>query len=286
MIERDEIRRAAGRIGVDPLVIEHDYILGCCAGFLAADERTKRSWVFKGGTSLAKCYFHEYRFSEDLDFTATKEWAKSEVGMIADTARARMQDDLGIRTDLQSIVVDEIEDDYGKESFEVKIYYLGPWRQAGSPRSIRIHLNRDETMVFQTREKEIYHPYSDGSLLPAREIHCYALEEVFVEKLRAISAQRKYAIARDIFDLHFLSTQNLDQKASIGALGLKCRIKGIDAGTMDLERFFGRKEEYRADWADSLEHLLPHALRIPFEEAWGTVATMLQEVSRLYQSSA
>jgi predicted nucleotidyltransferase component of viral defense system len=28
------------------------------------------SLVFKGGTCLRKCYFHDYRFSEDLDFTS------------------------------------------------------------------------------------------------------------------------------------------------------------------------------------------------------------------------
>lgn len=28
------------------------------------------SLLFKGGTALKKCYFGDYRFSEDLDFTA------------------------------------------------------------------------------------------------------------------------------------------------------------------------------------------------------------------------
>jgi predicted nucleotidyltransferase component of viral defense system len=27
--------------------------------------------IFKGGTCLRKCYFPNYRFSEDLDFTST-----------------------------------------------------------------------------------------------------------------------------------------------------------------------------------------------------------------------
>ena len=29
--------------------------------------------MFKGGTALKKCYFPEYRFSEDLDFTLAEE---------------------------------------------------------------------------------------------------------------------------------------------------------------------------------------------------------------------
>lgn len=30
----------------------------------------RESIVFKGGTALRKCYFQEYRYSEDLDFSA------------------------------------------------------------------------------------------------------------------------------------------------------------------------------------------------------------------------
>jgi predicted nucleotidyltransferase component of viral defense system len=28
-----------------------------------------QNFIFKGGTCLKKCYFEDYRFSEDLDFT-------------------------------------------------------------------------------------------------------------------------------------------------------------------------------------------------------------------------
>lgn len=30
---------------------------------------TQEKWIFKGGTCLKKCFFDNYRFSEDLDFT-------------------------------------------------------------------------------------------------------------------------------------------------------------------------------------------------------------------------
>ena len=36
---------------------------------LFSDSAIRDSWIFKGGTSLKKCWFPEYRFSEDLDFT-------------------------------------------------------------------------------------------------------------------------------------------------------------------------------------------------------------------------
>jgi predicted nucleotidyltransferase component of viral defense system len=47
-------------------VLERDY---CIAWFLIGLSRSplREKIVFKGGTALRRCYFSEYRFSEDLD---------------------------------------------------------------------------------------------------------------------------------------------------------------------------------------------------------------------------
>ncbi|MBW6474015.1 MAG: nucleotidyl transferase AbiEii/AbiGii toxin family protein [Anaerolineaceae bacterium] len=43
-----------------------------------------KNLVFKGGTCLRKCYFPDYRFSENLDFTAIRHLSPSEMkGWIA-----------------------------------------------------------------------------------------------------------------------------------------------------------------------------------------------------------
>jgi len=49
-------------------VLERDY---CLAWFLAVLSQSdlKNILGFKGGTALKRCYFSDYRFSEDLDFT-------------------------------------------------------------------------------------------------------------------------------------------------------------------------------------------------------------------------
>lgn len=49
-------------------VIEKDWALGWLLAGIGA-QPDLRSWVFKGGTCLRKCYYETYRFSEDLDFT-------------------------------------------------------------------------------------------------------------------------------------------------------------------------------------------------------------------------
>ena len=77
MIAEAEIRRLAGRDGVDPMVVDLDYVLGC---FLAALYWAEAPPLrFKGGTCLRKCYYGDYRFSEDLDFTTERRLSRDDV---------------------------------------------------------------------------------------------------------------------------------------------------------------------------------------------------------------
>ena len=71
MITEAEVRREAGRQRVDPMLVDLDYVLGCFLGTLYR-QPDAQALRFKGGTCLRKCYFGDYRFSEDLDFTLTR----------------------------------------------------------------------------------------------------------------------------------------------------------------------------------------------------------------------
>ncbi len=57
------------KLGLQNSTIEKDYVLGRVLMGIQNNTKTKDSWIFKGGTCLKKCFFDEYRFSEDLDFT-------------------------------------------------------------------------------------------------------------------------------------------------------------------------------------------------------------------------
>jgi len=126
MIGQAEVRRIAHRLGVDPLVVDHDYILGCFFHLVAHQDDVNNSWMFKGGTALAKCYFPQYRFSEDLDFTVTSPITHDLLIEIIDAASVTMQETTAIRTDFEKIKVDVTQDDHGQESLEGKFYYRGP----------------------------------------------------------------------------------------------------------------------------------------------------------------
>src|SRR5258706_11476712 len=69
MIDKFEIIQTATALGLQNSTIEKDYVLGWILMSIQMNSKTKDSWIFKGGTCLKKCFFDEYRFSEDLDFT-------------------------------------------------------------------------------------------------------------------------------------------------------------------------------------------------------------------------
>lgn len=69
MISQRELASLRAEWMLDQNVIEKDYVLGWLLAGIAHHEELARTWVFKGGTCLRKCYYETFRFSEDLDFT-------------------------------------------------------------------------------------------------------------------------------------------------------------------------------------------------------------------------
>ena len=69
MISSREIQQMANRLGIRDTQIEKDYVIGWILKGISGNEYLKDRLLFKGGTALRKIYFHDYRLSEDLDFT-------------------------------------------------------------------------------------------------------------------------------------------------------------------------------------------------------------------------
>ena len=68
MILQKEIRKFSKKWDIPQDTVDKDYVLG---HFLSEIyQHFEDKIIFKGGTCLRKCYFPDYRFSEDLDFTA------------------------------------------------------------------------------------------------------------------------------------------------------------------------------------------------------------------------
>lgn len=71
MIRKREVEQKAEAQNVPKSTIDKDWILGHFIDAIFSIPACREKLVFKGGTCLRKCYFPEYRFSEDLDFTST-----------------------------------------------------------------------------------------------------------------------------------------------------------------------------------------------------------------------
>jgi predicted nucleotidyltransferase component of viral defense system len=278
MIPEAEIRRLAGRWGVDPMIVDLDYVLGC---FLAAlYSHSAARLRFKGGTCLRKCYYAEYRFSEDLDFTAEERFTPKTLQRLLEDVTAKANDDWQVDFSARPIRVETVDDEYGRESYQVRLYYRGPFRRGGDPRSIRLDVTTDEALAFPPNRRSILHPYSDADMVSEVLVPCYDLLEMLAEKTRALAGQRQYAISRDLYDIAQLThRQEMDFTLLAAKLPAKFAAKELSVSIIDVDRLQRRREEFSADWNRNLVHLLPPDTIMPFEEAWEKTMQFLTGVN-------
>ena len=278
MIAEAELRRLAAAWAVDPMIADLDYVLGC---FLSQWYRNKtaQSLRFKGGTCLRKTYFGDYRFSEDLDFTAEERISIEELRALLGRTIQQMQDVFGLNLSERPPRIETVSDEYGKESYQVRLYYRGPLRRRGDPRAIRLDISHDEYLGLPAEARDIIHPYSDLDLVTGVKIPCYCLAEMLSEKLRALSGQRRYAIARDLYDVFQLVERgSFDLADVISILPSKFSAKGLNIEETKMDYIENRREEFERDWDRSLRYLLPTSEVASFEEAWEMLLELIGQI--------
>lgn len=253
MIGRAEISRAARKAGVLFNVVEKDYCLGWLLKGLAA-RNPMSDWVFKGGTALKKCYFADWRFSADLDFTGTgRAPARGDLEQALIQAVAEVTAESGVRYSLQGVELTRSAE--GEEALVAKVFFVGP----SMPRTIQpvaeIHLSYFEEVVNPPEKREIIHPYSDAF---QQEIWVYSLEEILGEKLRAILQQRnRIPRPRDFYDVWRLFREKGDifDPLEVKKVFLeKCRFKQVEFGSP--RDFFdsGLMERNQTAWRASVKN--------------------------------
>lgn len=278
MISEAELKRKAASLGVDPMVMDLDYSLGWfIAAFYAANENSAQLY-FKGGTCLRKCYFGEYRFSEDLDFTATTRFDSYRLNQWIERASNWSSDRGGPSYGAAPRRVETLSDAYGDETHQVRIYYRGPLKYTGAPRAIRMDITRDEILLTPAQIRKLIHPYSDVDELEASTITCYSLEEILAEKLRAVGGQRRFAISRDVYDIHQLIQSGVVISDVISLVPTKFIARGFDPSAIDLDQIKMRRSEFERDWERRLSYLVRGETE--FEAAWTTTLEALQHLEQ------
>ena len=278
MIRDAEIRRDARAAGVEPRIIELDYALGWALRGIARHPELARRLVFKGGTCLRKCYFPDYRFSDDLDFTATQWFAREEFEEAVAEAFADVQEASGINFGPRPPRLRVVDAEYGRESLQFTIYWRGPRASRGSPAGLRLDVTRHEVLAFAPVWRPLLHPFSDQRDLGEIQLKCYSLEEVMSEKVRAVLGQRIYAVSRDLYDI-FSLLKHVDERAVRASLPRKLEAREVALRAGRLRPLTARREEFRADWERNVMALLPPGAERPFDEVWDQVAPCVGRIA-------
>lgn len=259
MIDKREVLETASAFGLLPNVVEKDYVLGWMLAGIYAHPDLAESWVFKGGTCLKKCYFETYRFSEDLDFTLRDE-VQLEEGFLHRAFGEVVEwvaDKSGLAMPIDQLSFDTYQNPRGRRSCQGKVGYRGPVSpasNAGGWPKIKLDLTADEKLVLPSVKREVFHAYSDR---PEEGIwiNCYAYEEAFAEKVRALGERTR---PRDLYDVVNLYRHGDGRPPSAvlrNVLEQKCTYKGIALPT--IESLELHRLDLEAMWESMLGHQLP-----------------------------
>ena len=263
---RTRLQEARRRLGIPWEVLERDYLLSWILAGVSQVPALCEALVFKGGTALKKCYFGDYRFSEDLDFSGLDEVPTGDemerlVNEACDVA-VRLLDEYAPVEIVCERYTEREPHPRGQEAFTIRARL--PWQSQPRTR-VMIEVTLDEPVLRPVRRRRVIHDY--GEPLDA-EVPVYSLEEVVAEKLRAILQQADMferrgwsrSRARDYYDLwQVLSTyrEQMDLTDFRSLVHQKCAVRGVDfEGPEDF--FHSRMLGYVGDtWAQWLGPLVP-----------------------------
>ena len=226
-------------------VLERDY---CLAWFLAslAESDLKPVLGFKGGTALKRCYFDDYRFSEDLDFTLTEPITFEELVKRLEPVYAAVYDASGIvfkfdREDRQS----------HENSYTFYLKYEGPLPTGND---VKVDVTLREKLAFPLLELPVLRGYEEFTDLPAdRHIRVYSLGEIATEKTLAL-ADRARNEPRDLFDLWYLTSgEGLDLGPLVQAMRQKLELRGKPCGGI-ADAIRNKEARLKALWSKRLAY--------------------------------
>jgi hypothetical protein len=199
-------------------VLERDY---CLAWFLTALAETELQAMlgFKGGTALKRCYFGDYRFSEDLDFTLT-------APMTLDELKARLEPIYITVLDASGIVFafDREDRQRHENSYTFYLRYEGPLPKGND---VKVDVTLREQLVYPLQDRPVLRGYEEFSDLPEeRLVSVYSLEEIATEKTLALADNARNE-PRDLYDLwHLTANEGIELGALADGMRQKLEFRG------------------------------------------------------------
>lgn len=271
MILQKEIATLAEIQKIPKSTIDKDWALGHFLAAIYSDPELREVLVFKGGTCLRKCWFPDYRFSEDLDFTSRStsfQLTRKHLESIC----LLLKTNVGLLTHVVSLRPLKFKNELTGYEAIIKFWGADHSRNENPPAperwltSIKIEIILYEILIFSPVFRPVNHSYSDKIVLDPNEIPCYSIEEVLSEKIRAL-IQRSYTAPRDFFDIWYLTRNNPDIDYSLVVNGFhrKMEFKGLTFTGIDQLINPANDKSLKAAWKNSLAHQLSPALQVNYE---------------------
>lgn len=269
MISKLALEERVREWGLRDDVVEKDYVIGWTLWGIGSEPVLAEKWAFKGGTCLKKCFIETYRFSEDLDFTVLPEGP-----VLPDDIRPHLLSALSRVADASGIDFSErapvLRAHPSGNYTEGRIYYRGP-RVAPMVASIRLDLSASERVACPTVLRPIAHSYPDP-LPPPATVRCYAFEEVFAEKIRAMGERSRPRDLYDIVNLFRRVDLRGDANRIRTVLEKKCSTKGVPVPTFESLESSDLRTELESEWGNMLAHQLP--LLPPLGDFWSELPAL------------
>lgn len=152
-------------------VLEKDYALGYLLSGMAQTPALHDLLVLKGGTALRKFYFDDYRFSEDLDFSAVKRPtdidAAMQVAVVATEAQLQERGPFAVtleRADERHPSTLREPHPGGQDAFTVRVRF--PTHRQRIPRirplcRLKVEITYDEDVLLPPVTRTLLHRYPD-----------------------------------------------------------------------------------------------------------------------------
>jgi predicted nucleotidyltransferase component of viral defense system len=156
---------------VPSATIDKDWALGHLLNALYSFDDFSNNFIFKGGTCLRKCYYENYRFSEDLDFTLLDESLVVDKSLISRYLFIAEKNS-GIKFG-KNIVINRQSHNDQPQGYEIIIPFWGidhkpnqrPLPEIRWQSKIKIDISFSEKLILRPVVKPIFHPYSDSSFI-------------------------------------------------------------------------------------------------------------------------
>ena len=273
MIGKQEILTIAQNMSLEPSTIEKDYVIGWLLRGIYQHKKIQNLWIFKGGTSIKKCYLNDYRFSEDLDFSllSSQQENSFDLKKILSEISDWVYEQSGIEVPHSRIEVEVYKNPHGWEAIQAKLTYNGPLRRKTNFPRVKLDLTLHEKIVLVPEGRPIYHHYSDQ---PQDDIQakCYPFEELFAEKIRALAERTRPRDIYDVIHLYKLREKIKSKKLLLQVLEEKCQFKGIPLPSLQNIKLRLNISNLNSEWKNMLAHQLPQLAS--FEESRAFIPTV------------